>query len=208
MVFRGRFLSFWGHTRCFSHTDMTTTGALEVLLHSGNLFYIATGQSVCSKESDTVPRDLSTTLEHYIETIHDLQKEWGAASVTDIAEKRGVKSPSVTYVLQKLKALGLVRYKKYRSVTLTPAGLKIAKKFEKTRSTLTWFLTLVGVSEEVAIVDACELEHHIHPETMARLTEFTEWVKGAPKDLKWVEHFEEYRRTGKRVKECDGDTWD
>ncbi len=25
---------------------------------------------------------------------------------------------------------------------------------------------------------------------MARLTEFAEWVKGTPKDLKWVEHFE------------------
>ena len=206
-MFRGWFL-FLGLYKVLFAYGYDLTGALEVLLHSGNLFSIATGQSVCSEESDTVPRDLSTTLEHYIETIYGLQKEWGAASVTDIAEKRGVKSPSVTYVLQKLKALGLVRYKKYRSVSLTPAGLKIAKKFEKTRLTLTWFLTLIGVSEEVAIVDACELEHHIHPETMARLTDFTEWVKGAPKDLKWVEHFEEYRRTGKRVKECAGDTWD
>ncbi|MEE9353444.1 MAG: hypothetical protein V3U94_03375 [Candidatus Thorarchaeota archaeon] len=42
---------------------------------------------------------------------------------------------------------------------------------------------------------------------MARLTEFAEWVKGTPKDLKWVEHFEEYRRTGRRVMECAGDTW-
>jgi DtxR family Mn-dependent transcriptional regulator len=82
-----------------------------------------TRQSVCSKESNLVPRDLSTTLEHYIETIYELQTEWGAASVTDIAEKRGVKSPSVTYVLQKLKSLGLVRYKKYRSVSLTAAGM-------------------------------------------------------------------------------------
>jgi len=59
----------------------------------------------------------------------------------------------------------------------------------------------------VAIVDTCELEHHIHPKTMARLAEFAEWVKGTPKGLKWVEHFEEYRRTGKRVMECAGDTW-
>ena len=36
---------------------------------------------------------------------------------------------------------------------------------------------------------------------------FAEWVKGAYTDLKWVEHFEEYRRTGKRVKECAEDTW-
>lgn len=32
-------------------------------------------------------------------------------------------------------------------------------------------------------------------------------MKGTLKDLKWVEHFEEYRRTGRRVMECTGDTW-
>ncbi|MHA1484424.1 MAG: hypothetical protein ACTSPR_03790 [Candidatus Thorarchaeota archaeon] len=31
--------------------------------------------------------------------------------------------------------------------------------------------------------------------------------EGPPKDLMWVEHFEEYRRTGKRVMEWAGDTW-
>jgi hypothetical protein len=42
---------------------------------------------------------------------------------------------------------------------------------------------------------------------VVRLTEFAEWVKGTAKNLKWVEHIEEYRRTGKRVMECSGDKW-
>jgi len=42
---------------------------------------------------------------------------------------------------------------------------------------------------------------------MARLTEFAEWVNGTPKGLKWVEHFEEYWRTGRCVMEWAGDTW-
>ena len=146
--------------------------------------------------------ELTKAMEQYLETIYDLQQQWGAASVTDIAERRGVKSPSVTYVLQKLKKLNLVNYKKYRSVSLTSKGLRIAKRLERTHETLEWFLMLIGVDEKIANADACELEHFVHSDTMARLTEFAEWVKGAPKHPKWIKHFREFQKTGRRTEEC------
>ena len=133
--------------------------------------------------------EITTTMEQYLETIYELQEKWGAASVTDIAQIRKVKSPSVTYVLQKLKELGLVNYKKYRSVTLTPKGRKIAKKLEKTHETLRWFLVMIGVKEEMADDDACELEHVVRPETAEKIRQFVEWIKNNPEESKWFEKF-------------------
>jgi DtxR family Mn-dependent transcriptional regulator len=134
-------------------------------------------------------------MEQYLEIIYDLQEKWGAASVTDIAQLKKVKSPSVTYVLQKLKELGLINYKKYRSVTLTPKGRRIAKKLQKTHETLRWFLVSIGVDETTADDDACELEHLVQSETAERLSEFVEWMKNNPDGLKWLD---KYRKSTKK----------
>ena len=137
---------------------------------------------------------ITKTMEQYLETIYDLQEKWGAASVTDIAQIRKVKSPSVTYVLRKLKELGLVNYKKYRSVTLTSKGRRIAKKLEKTHETLSSFFIMIGVEESIADDDACELEHMVNPETAEKLFEFVEWVKKNPDGLKLLETFRKSHR--------------
>lgn len=146
--------------------------------------------------------ELSKAMEQYLEAIYALQKEWGEASVTDIAEARGVKAPSVTYVLRKLKTLGLINYKRYQSVSLTSKGTKLAKKLETTHDTLRWFLELIGVSKDVADDEACELEHIVQAETLEKLTQFVEWVRGAPGDPRWLEHFRAFQKTGVRSDEC------
>ncbi len=143
--------------------------------------------------------ELTRTLEDYIETIHILQQEGGSASVTDIAMMKRVKSPSVTYILQKLRTLDLVNYRKYRSVSLTPKGLEIAQKLETKHRTLKWFFELIGVDDQIANADACEFEHFVNPQTVEKLTQFAEWVKGEPKRPLWLDRFREFQRTGQRV---------
>lgn len=137
-----------------------------------------------------------------MEAIYELETEWGSASSTDIAKKRGVKTSSVTYMLRKLHELDLISYRKYRNITLKPRGLKLAKKLERTHKVMKWFLTLIGVDEKIADADACALEHRMHPQTTKRLTEFAEWVIESPKDPRWLQHFYEFQKTGKRAEEC------
>lgn len=123
---------------------------------------------------------LSKAMEQYLETIYEIEKEGRLASVSDIAEARGVKLPSVTYVLRKLSQtdLGLVNYERYnREVSLTSKGKKIAERLEKTHEALRWFFEMIGLESEIANEDACELEHLVHPQTVAKLTNFVEWVK-------------------------------
>lgn len=135
---------------------------------------------------------LSKALEQYLETIYKLETEGQGASVSDIAEARGVKAPSVTYVLRKLSQpeYDLVNYEKYnREVSLTKKGRKIAEKLERTHETLRWFFETIGVNPVLADKDACEIEHIVRPGTVEMLLEFAEWVKSDRQATEWLARF-------------------
>ncbi len=135
---------------------------------------------------------LSKAMEQYLETIYKLENERKGASVSDIAEARGVKAPSVTYVLRKLSKseYGLVNYEKYnREVTLTKKGRKIAEKLERTHETLRWFFEAIGVEPVLADEDACEIEHIVRPRTVEMLLGFVDWVKNDSKASEMLSKF-------------------
>ena len=146
---------------------------------------------------------LTRTLQEYIKTIHILEKEKGSAAVSDIASSLDVKAPSVTSALKRLHDLEMVKYKPYRSVTLTVQGQKIGEYLEKVHTILKDFFVFIGIKEETASVDACEIEHIAHPETIDRVTKFVAFIQTAPKKPKWLKHFEEFATTGGRPKDCD-----
>ena len=108
----------------------------------------------------------------YVKTIHELEEEFGAAAPSDIAEKLAVKAPSVTSALQKLDTLGMAEYQRYQHVKLTQKGREIAEMLDKRNRTISDFLLHVGVSEEIAMSDACEIEHIVHKETIDKLAQF------------------------------------
>ena len=146
---------------------------------------------------------LTRTLEEYIKTIHLLEKEKGSAAASDIARSLDVKAPSVTSALKRLHDLEMVKYQPYRSVTLTNQGRKIGEYLERVHNTLKDFFAFIGIKEEIASIDACEIEHIAHPETIDRVTKFVAFIQTAPKKPKWLKHFEEFATTGGRPKDCD-----
>ena len=145
---------------------------------------------------------LSECEESYVETIYDLIQRHGYARVVDIAEALKVKPPSVTNMLQKLDDQKFVNYKKYRGVVLTSKGRLLAKTLERHHHALRSFLTIIGVSEEIADKDACEIEHKIDRETIEKLAKFVEFVQSAPETPHFLAHFKQYDKTGKRPKHC------
>jgi len=133
-------------------------------------------------------------MQQYLEIIYEIESQGIVASVSDIADARGVKAPSVTYVLKKLSEpeFGLINYEKYnREVSLTKKGRTIAEKLEKTHETLRWFFEIIGLDSKVADEDACEMEHIVRPETIETLTEFVAWIKDDSKASKLIERFRE-----------------
>jgi DtxR family Mn-dependent transcriptional regulator len=124
------------------------------------------------KHSNSVNGELTQALEMYVKTIHALEEEFGSAAPSDIAERLAVKAPSVTSALQKLDSLGMAEYQRYQHVNLTKKGREIAEMLERRNRTVRDFLVLIGVDEEIAKSDACEIEHIVHKETIDKLADF------------------------------------
>jgi len=115
---------------------------------------------------------LSQSLEDYLEMVHMLQQERRIARVKDIADAISVKMPSVTKAIMELKKLGLVTQEPYRGVELTPEGLAAASEILGRHILLKKFLVCIGVSEEVANKDACNMEHILSAETLEKIEDF------------------------------------
>ncbi|OFV66715.1 MAG: iron (metal) dependent repressor, DtxR family [Candidatus Syntrophoarchaeum butanivorans] len=104
--------------------------------------------------------------EDYLEAIYELIQEKGYARAVDIARRLNVRPPSVTEMVQRLGNSGFLIYERYRGITLTEEGERVARSVLKRHNLLFDFLTLLGVDKEVAEQDACEIEHHLHPESI------------------------------------------
>lgn len=135
--------------------------------------------------------DLTSSVEDYLEVIYELMKERGYARSVDISEYLGVKSPSVTDMLQRLHGKGLVVYERYRGITLTDRGKRLARSVEQRHLVITRFLRILGVSEAIANSDAEGIEHHVHAATIERITRFVDFVGKNPT---WFEAFEHSKK--------------
>jgi Mn-dependent DtxR family transcriptional regulator len=116
-------------------------------------------------------------MEDYLETIYELVQHKGYATLADVAEYLNVRPPSVTTMMRRLDESGLLNYEKYRGIQLTAKGIVIAKIIHDRHSILSEFLKMIGVSEKIANEDAESMEHHLHPQTMHRLTELMRILK-------------------------------
>ncbi len=108
----------------------------------------------------------------YVELIEEMQREVGAAHVTDIARRLGVSHVTVHKTIKRLKALGLVHAPPYRAVSLTEEGREMARESRLRHEITLRFLRMLGVSEASALNDAEGIEHHVGHELLDRMNFF------------------------------------
>jgi Mn-dependent DtxR family transcriptional regulator len=123
--------------------------------------------------------DCTFRMEDYLEIVYELVQHKGYATLADVAEYLNVRPPSVTMMMRRLDQSGLLNYEKYRGIRLTEKGMDIAKIIHDRHSVLSEFLKMIGVSEKIANEDAESMEHHLHTQTMQRLTELMRILKVA-----------------------------
>ena len=116
---------------------------------------------------------LSASLEDYLEAIFNLAGENNITRSKDIAEQLGVSRASVTGALRTLKKKGLCNYKPYDYISLTEPGKTAAAEIANRHKILKSFFTdILNVKSEIAQKAACEAEHALGPEIIARLLAF------------------------------------
>jgi Mn-dependent DtxR family transcriptional regulator len=128
-----------------------------------------------------------TRVEDYLEVVYDLIHTKGYARAVDIAERLDVKTPSVTNMIQKLDAMGLIVYERYRSLRLTDKGEKMAQFAQRKHVLIVKFLRVLGIEEKTARLDAEGIEHHVHKDTLDRIERFIDFVTDHPS---WFKTFE------------------
>ncbi|MEM4781496.1 MAG: metal-dependent transcriptional regulator, partial [Halalkalicoccus sp.] len=107
---------------------------------------------------------LSAVMEDYLKAIYQLQREGDGKRVrtSAIADHLDVTPPTVTSMLSKLEERGLAEREKYKGVTLTPEGERVALEVIRHHRLLEAYLTehLDFTWSEVHD-EADRLEHHI-----------------------------------------------
>src|SRR5690606_13035164 len=100
------------------------------------------------------------------EQILHLIEDKGYARAVDISKNLSISQASVTNMLQRLDAEGLVKHEKYRGTVLTDDGRRIARAIVERHETLTRFLRLFGMDEETIYHDVEGMEHHVSRPTL------------------------------------------
>ena len=115
-------------------------------------------------------RDLTDAMQDYLREIYKLRQEGRRATTSAIAERMGVRPPSVTAMLKRLAALGLVEHEPYRSVELTSAGERVALEVIRHHRLLEQYLSqALGLSLDEVHSEADRLEHALSEELEARI---------------------------------------
>lgn len=125
----------------------------------------------------------SAAVEDYLEQISHLIEEKGYARVVDIAEKLGVSQASVTNMIRRMDANGLVVYEKYRGTVLTEAGERIGAEVRQRHQILTRLFGQLGLDAETVYADVEGMEHHISRPTLRVLRLLTEELENDPEFL-------------------------
>lgn len=103
--------------------------------------------------------------EMYLETILILSQKKGSARSIDVAEYMGFSKPSVSRAIGLLKNGGYVVSDDSGVLTLTESGRTIAEKIYERHTLLSDLLIRLGVDPDIAVKDACKMEHDISDES-------------------------------------------
>ena len=128
----------------------------------------------------------SAAREDYLECISQLIGSKGYARAVDIAATLDIAQASVTNMTQRLALEGLLKYEKYRGVTLTEAGEKLADDIIKRHTILTRLLRHFGMDEHTIYRDVEGMEHHVSRPALRGFEALTEELDRNPELVKRV----------------------
>ncbi|MBR3756291.1 MAG: metal-dependent transcriptional regulator [Firmicutes bacterium] len=119
--------------------------------------------------------------EDYFETIYMLKQKNGSVRAIDVVNELGFSKPTVSVAMKKFRENGFVTVDEDGHIELTPAGLAIAKKTFEKHSVISEMLMMLGVPEEIALEDACRMEHGLSDESFEAMKKHLEMAKGMGK---------------------------
>ncbi len=115
--------------------------------------------------------------EDYLETILVLSRKFPAVRAVDIANEMGFKKSSVSIAMKNLREQNYVALTEQGFIELTEAGRALAESVYEKHEFLRTKLIKLGVSEEIAALDACRIEHVISDESFEAIKNYIKELK-------------------------------
>ena len=110
--------------------------------------------------------------EMYLETILVLSQRTGFVRAIDIGEEMGYSKPSVSIAMKKLRQENHITVTDAGFIYLTDSGKEIANMIYERHEFISKWLIELGVPEEIATDDACQMEHVISRESFNAIKEY------------------------------------
>ncbi len=104
---------------------------------------------------------IQESAENYLETILVLSQTGMPVRSIDIVNEMDFTKPSVSVAMKKLRESGYIVVDGDGHISLTAGGKAIAEKMLERHNFISDWLTDLGVDREIAVEDACRIEHVI-----------------------------------------------
>lgn len=109
--------------------------------------------------------NVNESAENYLETILILSHRLPVVRAVDIATELGYKKSSVSIAMKNLREKHHITVADSGFISLTESGRAIAEEIYERHELLSSWLTTLGVDPNVAVQDACKIEHVISRES-------------------------------------------
>ena len=110
--------------------------------------------------------------EDYLEAILVVGRRRGVVRSIDIANELNYSKPSVSVAMKNLRQRNYITVSEDGYIRLTDEGQKLAETVYERHSILSEWLIQIGVTPEIAIADACRMEHDISAESFDAIKKY------------------------------------
>ncbi len=131
---------------------------------------------------------LTEGMQDYLEAILLCEKTHRFVRTKHLAERLGVKSPSVHAAVKELTRMGMVEHESYGHIELTPEGRKEAEYvYARHQILYHFFADTLRLPSEISESNACGIEHHLNNLSMTKFSKFLEFLdKKTKEDAKFA----------------------
>lgn len=116
---------------------------------------------------------IQESAEMYLETILILSKKNPNVRSIDIATELNYKKSSVSVAMKNLRESGYINIAVDGYITFTEPGRQIAETMLERHTLLSEWLMHLGVDKNIAVEDACRMEHVISAESFEAIKRHT-----------------------------------
>ncbi|NLY37959.1 MAG: DtxR family transcriptional regulator [Firmicutes bacterium] len=142
------------------------------------------------REQEQNSSRMTASMEDYLEMIYRHCLKEGFVRTNQLAGQLNVQASSVTKIVQKLAALGLLDYQKYSVIQLTDQGRALGCYLLSRHLIVENFLRMIGVDSNCLLRDTEMIEHQLSSDTVRKIQQLYHFLKDNPAVLK---QFKEYQ---------------